>query len=294
MRSHDMHPNMRFPRPKGDPFLTVRCKDGRLVDLHVHDTIQINDKSRDEPWIDHLVCAHFTEFRGDPDHDRAYAYLRIAYIPQDRWAMFYPDIFAYLTRRGHDILSEDRHHKGGPRRPHWRKLERDILERLANRCERYLRGGYVRDPVDRSAMDRKALIAEIAEMERLCVKKARDSFEKFRDFHLERPYVGFIQVEDEHPDCRRNRLALALYLTGSLWLSENRGLLLHGSDLARPEAEAAWQRMAGLGLVIKPAAGRRALSSESVRSLVDDLRGPDGVVDVSGELEFRKTLVPIL
>lgn len=63
-------------------------------------------------------------------------------------------------------------------------------------------------------------------------------FEKFKEFHYDKPLVDYIRVYEPH---RRKRIGAALYEKAARWLAETKGLKLYASGIQSNEAKAAWQ-----------------------------------------------------
>jgi hypothetical protein len=167
-------------------------------------------------------------------------YLKIAYIPKERFVRYYPTIFNYLCQIG-----------GWSELP-YEKQTLHYNELTDEELKRFVRGvaHRMRDHIEISD-DRTELLKTAAALEKEANRIHKTQFKKFIKFQVDCPYVGYIDVTGgkwEPTDYRRLGIGTALYLEGARRMAE-RGLRLHASGIQSKEAKAVWDRLTEKGWV---------------------------------------------
>ena len=179
-------------------------------------------------------------------------YLKISYIPHERFEKYYPTIFNFLGQiRGHSCLPYKKRDKD------YHTLSRDELIEYWPHAwitihrywpEHTWKEGYLLPNGQLvKNLDRPQLIAEWEKLEREAQKVFGKQFKEFFQYHVDKPLVDFIRVENEY---QRQRIGEALYKEGAKWMAE-KGLKLHASTLQTKEAAGVWRHMEKGGIVDK-------------------------------------------
>lgn len=171
-------------------------------------------------------------------------YLKISYIPRERFEQFYPDVFHYLKRiEGKSLISADEHR-------HYSEWSTGELREALYRLSGYERGWNENLPRDRNTLLKLAQQAE---------HRYEKKFREFEAFHVDRPYVDFIRVDREW---MRKGLGMALYEAGAKWMA-HKGLRLYASGLQSDEAKAVWNQLEREGKVAQDGKRRYYSLNES-------------------------------
>jgi hypothetical protein len=185
-------------------------------------------------------------------------YLKISYIPAELFTKFNPTIFHWMANFAGKttLIPYDKE------LTHYTEFDRKEKIRLLQ----YWSGSYSDINRDFSEFSDDDLTNMIQDIESRILKgQDRDTknikkkYDEFIEWHVDKPKVDFIDVrtkesfnqnytDDKPEDFRRQGIALALYQEGAKWMN-SMGLRLYASTLQQPEAEAAWNKMDGLGWV---------------------------------------------
>lgn len=204
---------------------TYMTKDGKPITFKVHErSPRSQDQSPEENrgFIVHLIEA-FVD-------GKEVGYLTISYIPKVYFKMFYPSVWHYAT-----------YIQG------WTNPK--ILESWKNKDWPGLLKAVFPYPgfyyaTDVSKMSDKDIQKELERGSKSLIS----DLQKFKQWHVDKPKVDFIRVEDSW---KRQGIATALYNYGAKWLAQVHHLPLYASTLQKPEAAAAWDRMETKGYPIK-------------------------------------------
>ncbi len=206
--------------------------------------------------------------------DTQVGYLKMSYIPLERYKRYYPSIFNYLDQIAgwSGIMGKDR-------AADWRTFDEVRLKALIKNVEwRAFHNDYSMRPEELNH-DRKTLVQWAARLEaKLLTGRYGGQFKQFRKSHVNKPLVDYIRVAkgDSHDamtrrdqdklggpnssiNYRKKGIGRAMYLEGARWLKEQ-GMVLRASSLQQPEAAAAWMAFKREGLTRKDKDGRTYLS----------------------------------
>jgi GNAT superfamily N-acetyltransferase len=197
-------------------------------------TFQIleNDEDLGRGWVVHRIEA-FVE-------DVPAGYIKISFIPHVNFEKEYPTILHYLGKvEGKNFfpLSRSANYSAGER-PMDFFHELPLYEQVW--ILKHFNGG--RWVTKELAEELKVLpsseLKKLYRMEMSEIKKTYGKkFKDFINFHVDKPLVDYIKVNEEF---RRKRIAIALYSKAAEWLSES-GLKLYASGIQTDAAKAAWE-----------------------------------------------------
>jgi len=137
-------------------------------------------------------------------------YVKISWIPWNKWAETYPNIWEYLFR----------------------------IEGWGG-CE-------IKDRADLSLLTKEQIIeiskmrnnkVSFEEMEKSVVGNYNEAFEKFRDKYVDKPYIEYVYVKKSY---RRQGIAKLMYIYVSHWLWDNYKLELRSGDIRTPDGDWLW------------------------------------------------------
>lgn len=224
--------------------LEYETKSGKEIQVKKFENVEAE---RDTAW-------RVDEVKAFVDGEEA-GYLKISYVPQEKFDKHFPTIFNYLDiMKGKSLLPREK------RYVHWKNLDREDKEHLLKKLYRPIAGRFTPYNLNRNSkafelakkindedysegikkvlsnFSDKEIDMLLEKTEKAMEKKEKEDIEFFKNFHVEKPLVDYIRVYDDY---RRERVAVALYLEGAKWMNE-RGMNLHASGLQSPEAAAAW------------------------------------------------------
>lgn len=200
-----------------------KTKDNKEITFKITRDIEGNEN---RGWIVH-------EIKPFVDGKSA-GYIKISYIPRERFEEFYPTIFNFISQISGSLLLpiDDRH-------LHWQTLDTENLRKFVqNVYWLILHEDYSTDEIFKS-LPREDLIKMVEDSMDAVNKKYGQKFKEFEAYHVDKPIVDYIRVEEEF---QRKHIALSLYWTAAKWLKKQ-GLKLHASSLQSPEAELAWKKL---------------------------------------------------
>ena len=174
-----------------------RTKGGRKIRLSVEENV--TDLGLNKGWILHKITAIV-------DGEEA-GYIKISYIPSDRLVSHYPSVWHFMGLRGWSEFD-----------PKYSKFisgtalddRRAMLKAIRRR-----QGDY-NVKLEDIPMSLDVVNSEIDKRAKRYFKK----FEKFKQFHVDKPLVDYIYVEETW---RRKGVALALYKFAARWLATRFG-----------------------------------------------------------------------
>lgn len=222
---------------------SYRTKDGQEIEM-----VRIDDSEGDNNrgWRVDEVHAKI--------NGEKVGYIKLSYIPHDRFHRNFPTIFNYLTQiKGRHYLPYEK------RAEHYKDLSADELRAMlkyAMHTDRLVPYGKEEDAVsklsDAEVLDRiRDLEAKFNEG-----SKGRD-FKKFKNFQKDKPLVDFIRVDD---NWQRQRIGDALYREAAKWMKE-KGMEVYASGLQSDSAKKSWEHMKDR--VKKAKRGRRILRPDA-------------------------------
>lgn len=170
--------------------------------------------------------------------EKEVGYLKISYIPKERFERQYRSIFDYLYKiEGKHLLPRG----VDPKKVTAAEL-RPYLFALQYEAEGWADGDW------QKANERwtdQEVMTYFYEVERVIYKHNEKRFKEFREFHVDKPLVDFIRVQ---PEYQRKGVASLLYKLGAKWMA-SRGMKLFASGLQSDQAKAAWSKLSVDGKV---------------------------------------------
>jgi GNAT superfamily N-acetyltransferase len=160
-------------------------------------------------------------------------YLKMSYIPHDRFQRYYRTIFNYMAQiQGTHVLPFGQ----------YTGLYTELSDKELKTLLWYSQGWTPTEP--EGTHEQLLQMAKQREQDLLNGRVGK-LFEEFRAFHVDKPLVDYIHVE---PGFRRQGIGTALYLEGARWMADQ-GMKLYRSGVQMDEATAAWEKLAQKGLV---------------------------------------------
>ena len=192
-------------------------KDGTPITFKVYDK-DPNDNVV-APWVLHKIEAYVG--------GQLAGYLKISYIPHTVFDKEIPTVWDYKYKLSG--WSADGRNRFDDPQP----LTVTEAYRMATRyTAMYLYNEYDKG-ITPSEKEQAAFLKKLE-------KQYLPDFQKFEAFHVDKPMVDYIRVQD---DFKRQGVATALYKYGARWLAKTKQLPLYASGLQQPEAKAAWDKM---------------------------------------------------
>lgn len=188
-----------------------KTKDGDEIRFSfVEDTKDYS--GRKQGWVLHKLEAYVEE----GGYQKKVGYLKISYIPLERFQEVYPTIWHFMSHQKGWALGE--------------ALDQlDDINVLWKALFVYV--GYHSRP-DVPEEEKRQVIERTAQ-------RHQEEFREFRRFHVNKPLVDFIRVD---PNWRRKGIGQTLYKKGAEIMAQ-RGMKLHASGIQEDEAKAAWKKM---------------------------------------------------
>lgn len=166
-------------------------------------------------------------------------YLKMSCIPRDRFKRYYPTIFNYMAQiQGNCVLPYEQ------RASLYTDLSDLQLKKLLWASQHWA-------PSEPDGTREELLGMAQAREKELLKGRVGKLFKEFKTFHVGKPIVDYIRVEDAY---RRKGVGTALYLEGARWMAEQ-GLGLYRSGVQTAEAFAAWESLIQKGHVGKDRRG---------------------------------------
>ena len=175
-------------------------------------------------------------------------YLKLAYIPKQRFAEYYPTIFNWMDQiRGNCIIPRAKVDESGDdvdykafrdsAKRHYNTFTTEELRTFANRVNMVLRGGDISR--DLESCDRDAILDFVKKLEVKANEINKTEFKNFKTYYVNKPIDDFIRVEK---DFQRKGIAEHLYKLGAKWM-ESCDLPFYLSTCRQPAAEALSAKM---------------------------------------------------
>ena len=226
-----------------------KTKSGDEITIKVKENI---DGDHNRGWIMDKFSAYVNgEYAG---------YLRVSYIPLERFKKHYPTILSFMTKIvGSSILPAGKGSKD------YHDLDiKDLQETVKNLSYHSSKYHGFWDGLKPIPDSREELIAIIDDIIKKELKEEKEKLKQFYNFHVDKPMVDYIRVFDKgairsdditkekHKKAptsyQRQRIATALYLEVGEWF-QKKGLHLYASDIQSAEAIAAWKNLDRMGYV---------------------------------------------
>ncbi|NJO59891.1 MAG: hypothetical protein HC836_16910 [Richelia sp. RM2_1_2] len=169
-------------------------------------------------------------------------YLKLGYIPKERFFNHYPSIFNWMTKvQGKSILPHEK------RDLHWSLLDDKDKRSLLLRGLMYFSSASSEEQQRIQALEQPQLDEEIKKFEMLTKKELGKKFKEFYNYFVDKPYEDFIRVfskgdriaprqsdEESQRDFKRQGIGLALYFKAADFLN-SKGLQMRLSTLRSEE-----------------------------------------------------------
>lgn len=244
-----------------------KTKDNRKVEFVIKEDSE-GDENRG--WIVHKIDAFVESVN--------VGYIKISYIPKERFKEHYPTIFSYESKiQGRSTLPFKYESV------HYKNLSLDNLRYMVKKLGNNGNWGFEVEydfKSDKnyigeeciSDMNRETLLFYIEKAEKSRKgKESQKKFRKFFNFHVNKPIVDYIRVYDGldglkqiHKSFQRLGIGTALYLKASEFL-KSKGLVLRASGIQQDEAQQAWKKFERLGYVSSDKDRRRYLDPKKIR-----------------------------
>lgn len=158
--------------------LEYKTKDGREITF---DIIEDEEGDNNRGWqVDKITAYVNGEQAG---------YLKITYIPKERFLTYYPSIFNWAAQiNGNSILPYEKRHLP------WQKLDAEEKRRLL--LDGSMALGYLPDVEQRKiqSLPESQLDTEIEKLEKVYNKKFGAKFKEFYNYFVDKPYEDYIHV----------------------------------------------------------------------------------------------------
>lgn len=195
-----------------------KTKKNQEIDIEL---IEDSEGDNNRGWIVHKFIAYIDE--------KEAGYLKISYIPEERFKRWYPSIFNYLSQiEGSPIIPYKLRGKD------WRKYDTTNLIDVYKNVNWMIFHNDM--SVQKIKFNRKQLIQKINSLEHKVEEEKGKEFNDFRNYFVDKPLVDYINVEQNY---QRQRIAISLYLTAANWFKE-RNLLFFASTTQSDSAKSAW------------------------------------------------------
>lgn len=174
--------------------------------------------------------------------DNPIGYIKISYIPKERFEKWYPNIFAWLENfKGHHFYNFTDHMKENP----IEKWDEDETKEFLKKLTDYWGGNrYFITKFDYEKGNIiKQLLKAIKNDKRF--KQYMKNFIDFKNYHVDKPLVDYISVENEW---KRKGIGTELYKEAAKYLA-SKELKLHASNIQSDEAVHVWKKFQDQGLV---------------------------------------------
>ncbi len=191
--------------------------------------IDATNSRRDRCWRVDKITAHLD--------GQEIGYLKTCYIPAENFERYFPGILNWLCEsEGLPVLPYQH------RTTAWRQIPVDALRGCVYYMAQAARIGS-NSSCRMSEEAKTAPVTRVLEMitglEKLLKEERGLSFRRFRSYHVDKPIVDFISVEERF---RRQGIGTALYRAGYEWM-RRRGLPFYASTCQSELAKLAWQSM---------------------------------------------------
>ena len=219
-------------------------KHGEQITFKISQDIEGDDN---RGWIVHQIDAYVKQNHA--------GYLKISYIPKDRFDNWYPSIYNYLNQ----ILGLPIAPKFEDRSIHYTQYnDKDLLKFYKNISFILFHEDLSMKQVN---LTRKQLLDQIQIWEKQLNKKYKNRFDKFKKHFIDNPYVDYIKVfktgdwpgreiqKKSKYDFQRQRIGSALYQKAANFLKQ-KGLMLRMSDTQSKDAKHIWSYLDRIGLVL--------------------------------------------
>lgn len=169
--------------------------------------------------------------------DQNVGYLKLAYIPAERFKKWYPSILNYIQQISGNIIFPQEY-----RGTHWTKIPIDVLRKYVYNIAQVAGVGWN----ESNSLQEQALNAPekwvrqlYHSLEQKIQKEKGGLFNRFKKYFVDNPYVDYIKVDDNY---KKQGIGTALYRAGHAWM-KSKGMKLHASNTQTPDAQGAWKSL---------------------------------------------------
>lgn len=225
--------------------------------MQLHEIIEAVTKSGEEIKFVRIEDSEGDKNRGwQVDQIEAFigkqnaGYLKMSYIPSERFTAYYPTIFNFVTQiKGKTVLPYKKQTinfnklTDSELSEYWQYAYYSAYDRYPDydfQDSTYKINGR---PI--SSLTRKELLQQWNAIELITNKKWNKQLREFKNFHVDKPLVDYINVNQNF---QRQRIGEALYKEGATWMAE-KGMKLYASGLQSKQAELVWIHMNQKGMV---------------------------------------------
>ncbi len=164
-------------------------------------------------------------------------YLKIAYIPAERFKKWYPSILNYIQQIDGNSIFPYKY-----RGLDWKKIPVDVLQQSVYSMAQAAHVGW--DESNRLQQEAKDapghwIFDLYSKLEKQIEKEKGPRMRRFKKYFVNNPYVDFIQVDYHY---RNQGIGTALYRAGHAWM-KSKGMKLHASGTQTSDAKRAWQSL---------------------------------------------------
>lgn len=164
-------------------------------------------------------------------------YLKLSYIPHERFKRYYPGILNWLSQiGGHHTLPYD--YKDSP----WQGIPTNELRKsifsLAQTC-RIDWNTCNKLSTEAKTMNDIEIRNLVRELENKLWEDKGWQFRRFKQYYVDKPIVDYIRVEEPY---KRQGIGTALYRAGHEWM-KSKGMKMYASSTQSDEAKATWKAM---------------------------------------------------
>jgi len=177
-------------------------------------------------------------------------YLKISYVPEEKWHLHAPNLYAFLHRFSGESLfipselfpNTDRFEIPEKRSYDYTTYNEEQLRAFLQRVVFIFHiAPWSKEKEYVEQFDtRRELVNELYRIEQKLMKSSKGKrYLQMKNQLKNKPMVDFIRVDDDY---KRQGIGEALYLEGAKWMKE-KGMQLRSSTLQSPDAVASWKNL---------------------------------------------------
>jgi GNAT superfamily N-acetyltransferase len=176
--------------------------------------------------------------------DEIAGYIKLSYIPKNRFEEYYGNIFNYLKFiHGHHVLPY-KYNINSRLIPvtDYRQMPLDELKKNIVSTAIAINGWVDSAEQTRlSKLELQEVVKEYENLEKIAKSRFLRSFKEFKNYHVDKPIVDYIYVENDY---RRIGVATKLYRLAHNWM-KTKNMKLYSSYVQSPATatEKAWEKM---------------------------------------------------
>jgi len=215
-----------------------RCKNCHKNKILSSTTLEYEDDSegnKNRGWQVDTISAKI--------ESKEIGYIKIAYIPKSRFKCFYTSIMDYLVFiQGKHVLPYE--YRGGMECPldlvPFKKIPLDKLKKNIVSASISINKWVGSDEETRLLnLPESEVIDEYIKLEKIAKREFGKKFKEFKNFHVDKPIVDYIQVE---PGYRRAGVATLLYKSAYNWM-KSKNMKLYASNMQSQQSKEVWLKV---------------------------------------------------